>query len=74
MNVLSMHALVGAYSQDGHEWTDELNQVLESNCRYATQYIQDHFPGCHVSLPQGTYMLSDPYASRCPNGVSIAFV
>lgn len=52
-----MHALIGAYSQDGHEWTDELNQVLESNCRYAVQYIQDHFPGCHVSLPQGTYML-----------------
>ncbi len=57
MNVLSMHALIGAYSRDGHEWTDELNQVLESNCRYATQYIQDHFPGCQVSLPQGTYML-----------------
>lgn len=57
MNVLSMHALIGAYSQDGHEWTDELNQVLENNCRYATQYIQDHFPGCQVSLPQGTYML-----------------
>ena len=24
MNVLSMHALIGAYKPEGYEWTDEL--------------------------------------------------
>lgn len=57
MNVLSMHALIGAYSQEGQKWTDELNQVLEGNCRYAVDYIQTHFPGCQVQMPEGTYML-----------------
>ena len=35
MNVLSMHALIGAYSQEGRAWADELRQVLEGNCKYA---------------------------------------
>lgn len=57
MNVLSMHALIGAYSSEGQEWTDELNQVLEENCRYVIGYVNSHFPGCHIEMPQGTYML-----------------
>ena len=28
MNVLSMHALIGAYKPEGYEWVDELRQVL----------------------------------------------
>lgn len=24
MNVLSMHALIGAYQDEGHQWVDEL--------------------------------------------------
>ena len=28
MNVISMHALIGAYQPQGYEWVDELNQVL----------------------------------------------
>ena len=31
MNVLSMHALIGAYSKTGHEWTDELNKTIGEN-------------------------------------------
>ena len=57
MNVLSMHALIGAYSEEGHAWTDELCKVLEENCRYAADYINQHFDGCSISMPQGTYML-----------------
>jgi cystathionine beta-lyase len=56
MNVLSMHALIGAYSKDGAEWTDELNLVLEGNCRYAVERI-DRFEGCSAAMPQGTYMV-----------------
>ena len=57
MNVISMHALIGAYKPEGYEWTDELCQVLSGNVDYACKYIVEHFEGVKVSRPQGTYML-----------------
>lgn len=57
MNVLSMHALIGAYQPEGHIWVDELRQVLSENVDFACQYITDHFNGVSVTKPQGTYML-----------------
>ena len=57
MNVLSMHALVGAYREEGYQWTDQLCRVLSGNVRYALDYIHTHFEGLSVSAPQGTYML-----------------
>ncbi len=57
MNVLSMYALIGAYSEEGAEWADELRQVLFENVAYACDYIDRYFPGVSVSKPQGTYML-----------------
>lgn len=57
MNVFSMHALIGAYGQEGHIWCDELCKTLSENVNYACQYIQNHFDGLDVSVPQGTYML-----------------
>lgn len=57
MNVLSMHALMGAYSDEGNEWLQELRHVLTENVEFACQYIQEHFHGVQVSRPQGTYML-----------------
>jgi cystathionine beta-lyase len=57
MNVLSMHALIGAYKEEGYEWVDELTLVLTENVDYAYQFIKDHFEGVEVSKPQGTYML-----------------
>ena len=57
MNVLSMHALIGAYQPEGHIWVDELRQVLSENVDFACQYITDHFDGVSVAKPQGTYML-----------------
>ena len=57
MNVMSMHALIGAYSPEGHEWVDQLRQVLAGNVDYACDYIARRFDGVEVSKPQGTYML-----------------
>ncbi len=57
MNVLSMHALIGAYRPEGHEWLDELLTVLTGNVDYACDFIARHFDGVEVSKPQGTYML-----------------
>ena len=57
MNVLSMHALIGAYQQEGQQWLEELRQVLTGNVNFACDYIADHFEGVTLSKPQGTYML-----------------
>ena len=57
MNVLSMYALIGAYKPEGHEWLEELRQVLTGNVDYACRYIRERFAGVTVSKPQGTYML-----------------
>ncbi|MCR5417232.1 MAG: aminotransferase class I/II-fold pyridoxal phosphate-dependent enzyme [Pseudobutyrivibrio sp.] len=57
MNVLSMHALNGAYSQVGREWMGELIQVLEENARWAYEYIKNTFSGVDCSMPEGTYMM-----------------
>ena len=57
MNTLSMYALIGGYSEDGHAWVDELNQVIRNNVDYACDFITQHWEGVKVSKPQGTYML-----------------
>lgn len=57
MNVLSMHALIGAYKPEGYEWVDELCEVLSNNINYACDYIKEHFEGVEVMRPEGTYML-----------------
>ena len=57
MNVLSMHALIGAYKPEGYEWVDQLCQVLTDNVNYAYNYITDHFHGVELARPEGTYML-----------------
>ena len=57
MNVLSMYALMGAYSEEGAEWVDELNQVIAGNTAYAINYMNEHWHGVTAMQPQGTYML-----------------
>ncbi len=57
MNVLSMHALIGAYKAEGHEWVDELCAVLTENVDFACDYINTRFKGLTVTKPQGTYMI-----------------
>ena len=57
MNVLSMHALIGAYKPEGAEWLDELRTVLTKNAEYAVSYIRKHFGGVEVSAPEGTYLI-----------------
>ena len=57
MNMLSMYALIGAFTKEGDEWVNELNKVLTENVEYALNYIKDHFKGVDYSHPEGTYML-----------------
>jgi len=67
MNVLSMHALIGAYADIGRQWTDELLQVLTKNVDFACDYIDKNFDGVTCAKPEGTYMLfvdCTAYAAR----------
>ena len=57
MNVLSMHALIGAYSQEGRVWVDELCQVLSNNINAAMEIIRRDFAGVTAAKPEGTYMV-----------------
>ena len=57
MNVLSMYALIGAYTQEGQEWLEELKEVLTKNIAYACDFIENKWAGVKVSKPQATYML-----------------
>ena len=57
MNVLSMHALIGAYTDEGRLWVDELREVLTQNVDYAVDFIRTNFEGVTVQKPEGTYML-----------------
>lgn len=56
MNVLSMYALMGAYSADGAAWVDRLVPVLEDNVLLALSFL-DSVPGIEAARPEGTYML-----------------
>lgn len=57
MNVLSMHALTAAYSEEGAQWANELCMVLEDNLNYAVDYVRQHFKGVKAAKPESTYML-----------------
>lgn len=57
MNVLSMHALIGAYQPEGCVWLDELREVITGNVNYAVEYIRKYFEGVELMKPEGTYML-----------------
>ena len=56
-NVVSMHALVGAYSEEGAAWTDELCEVLSRNVRYAWEHLAHTHPEVVCARPEGTYVL-----------------
>lgn len=55
-NVLSMHALFGAYSDEGAAWVDGLRGVLGCNVRIASEFFEG-IAGVDFARPQGTYML-----------------
>ena len=65
INLLSMYALIGAYSDEGCEWVDELLTVLGQNIDYAYAFIKDNLPGLDVSRPEGTYMLFVDCSKYC---------
>ena len=73
-NILSVHALIGAY-RDSAEWCDEMLRVIDENLAWACDFIRVNFPGVRVMRPQGTYMLYLDCGDYCrAHGVSIGAV
>ena len=71
-NVISVRALVGAFSEEGEVWTDEMIETVSGNIEYACDFIRDNFPGVEVMRPQGTYMLYLDCAQWCEaHGIDI---
>jgi cystathionine beta-lyase len=56
-NVLSMHALIGAYSAEGRAWADELCQVLSKSAAYAYDHVVNNYPGVKMARAQATYVI-----------------
>lgn len=65
VNVLSMRAMLGAYTPEGEAWTEEMIAVIDKNFQYACDFIEKNFPGVSVMRPQGTYMLYLDCADWC---------
>ena len=70
-NVLSMHALIGAY-REGAAWLEEMCAVVDENMRLACGFIRENFPGVKAMRSQGTYMLFLDCGDWCrAHGVTI---
>ena len=65
MNVLSMYALIGAYSEQGAKWLDRLVRVLETNLSAGIRFLEREFPGTVCTRPEGTYMLFVDFTDYC---------
>ncbi len=64
-NLLSVHALIGAYKPEGYEWVDELCQVLTENVNYACDFFTNEFEGIEITKPEGTYMIFPDFSKWC---------
>ena len=65
MDVLSMHTVIGAYSDEGASWADELRRTVAENVDFACDYIETHFDGVKVAKPESTYLLFLDCAGWC---------
>lgn len=65
MNVLSMHALIGAYTTDGREWLAELKKVLETNINYALDFFANKTSHVTLHKPEGTYVIVPDFTDWC---------
>ena len=71
MNVLSMYGLIGAYTEEGAAWTDQMCAVIAGNVDLAARRLAN-VPGVRLIRPQGTYMLFPDFAEwRKARGMSM---
>ena len=56
-NLLTCYAMMGAYTEEGAQWVDEMCRVINDNMDYTCDYVEKHFDGVNFFRPEGTYML-----------------
>lgn len=72
MNVLSMHALIGAYSPEGRAWMNELKKVLEYNTDTMCAFFSS-IDGVSVFKSEGTYIISPDFSKwSASNNTSVS--
>lgn len=72
VNLLAMHALMGAYTPEGEAWLRELCQVIEKNIQYGYDFLTQKVEGIFLTKPQGTYLLFLDCEQYCKNkGISL---
>ena len=64
VNIMSMYAHIGACTDTGMEWVDELCQVLGENTSMMADYLNS-IDGVWVAKPQGTYLLYVDCSGYC---------
>lgn len=64
MNILSMYALLGAYTQEGMNWTDQMCTAIDKNMDTAVSALNE-IKGVEVTKAQGTYMLFPDFSLWC---------
>jgi cystathionine beta-lyase len=70
LNIMSMYAHIGACTDTGMEWVDELCTVLGTNTGMLADYLNS-VDGVSVTKPQGTYLLFVDCTGYCERtGVS----
>lgn len=67
LSICSMYALIGAYTDTGRNWVNDLCAVLENNVQYAVDFVNTHFDGAMCSNVDGSYMLFVDCSDWCKN-------
>lgn len=57
MNVFSEHALIGAYSEEGANWLDQVLPVLSANVNLGYEAVTTKLKGVSTFRTEGTYMM-----------------
>ena len=55
-NPLGMEALIAAYSEEGEDWLDALNEYLEGNRALVREFVARELPECVLPESEGTYL------------------
>ena len=55
-NVLSMHALIGAYTEEGSAWVDQMCRTVQGNLDLLCDFI-DNTEGLEAYRPEATYVV-----------------
>lgn len=65
MNMLSMHALIGAYTPEGREWMEQLKRVMGTNIELSCNFFQNEVQGVSLRKLAGTYVVVPDFADWC---------